>query len=524
MSGEDPTPDQIMELIRKKAEEYKNNSHQTKVTRNIHFYDLAPLPDNEYVQTLLEKITDHPAEQGEINSYLALLRSGKCNRLETAALIIRNYQSSNSLTISFDGMAPDHSRRLADLVDSWIDDPILESLDFSRFGAVSDFLKYEGPHFVEVAYRVLLKRNADPSGMDFYTMRLRDGEMTKLEVLGRLRYGKEGLRAGVPIRQLLFPYLELRISRIPFIGFTIAFLISLFRKFSILSRLNRLEEDILRLERDWKENRNHLLTRNATNHDFAYRSLSDLHQRFAVMHSTVLALEKKNTTREPNISPSGERPAKLPDSFYYYQENEFRGSREEIRNRQSVYLPYIKETKVITHETPLVDLGCGRGEWLELLKESMIPSMGVDGNESMIETCRQLNLHAAHTDIIKFLMDQKDNSLGAITGFHIVEHFDPVIRLQILQECRRILIDGGLLILETPNPENLRVGAYWFYFDPDHNRPIPPDSLRVMLEYSGFHVDKILRLHPIEDIDPGNPPLKELFNGALDYGVLAIKR
>lgn len=183
------------------------------------------------------------------------------------------------------------------------------------------------------------------------------------------------------------------------------------------------------------------------------------------------------------------------DEMYLAFENHFRGTREDIRERQKVYLPYIKQARAGTDNAPVLDVGCGRGEWLELLRENGYAAHGVDSNRSMIRLCREYGLDAVEADVIDFIRGQEANHFGAITGFHIVEHLPLKILLTLLDEARRVLHPKGLIMLETPNPENLMVGAFTFYHDPTHLRPITADALRFLLENRGFITTDIIKLH-----------------------------
>ncbi len=216
----------------------------------------------------------------------------------------------------------------------------------------------------------------------------------------------------------------------------------------------------------------------------------------------------------------------LLDTFYLAFENRFRGSREQIRERAKVYLPLMFEGGAGTEVAPIVDLGCGRGEWLELLKENGLLGRGIDLNRAMLNECKERGLDVVESDAIEYFHSLKDESIGAITGMHIVEHlpFDNVI--QLFDEARRILRSGGVLILETPNPENLMVGACNFYIDPTHIRPIPPLTIQFIAEARGFGKVSIMRLTEgrIGEAPPGTDPLvQQVFYTAPDYALVAYK-
>jgi SAM-dependent methyltransferase len=181
-------------------------------------------------------------------------------------------------------------------------------------------------------------------------------------------------------------------------------------------------------------------------------------------------------------------------NFYRAFEDRFRGSRELIKSRLRVYLPFVEPLRSYYDDAMALDLGCGRGEWLELLQEAGFDVQGVDLDNGMLAACRERDLNVQTCDAVDFLKELPDASRVVVTGFHIAEHI-PFPDLQVLvKESLRVLKPGGLLILETPNPENIVVGTSYFFIDPTHLRPIPPQLLSFLPEYYGFKRVKILRL------------------------------
>ena len=130
----------------------------------------------------------------------------------------------------------------------------------------------------------------------------------------------------------------------------------------------------------------------------------------------------------------------------------------------------------------VLDIGCGRGEFLSLLKRNNIATRGIDLNGAMVQEAKALDLDVLEGDAIAYLRSLPDNSLAAITGFHIVEHISFKELVSLFDTANRVLMPGGLVLFETPNPENLVVGACTFNYDPTHNKPLPPDYLRFIAE------------------------------------------
>jgi O-antigen chain-terminating methyltransferase len=215
------------------------------------------------------------------------------------------------------------------------------------------------------------------------------------------------------------------------------------------------------------------------------------------------------------------------DSFYVGFENRFRGPRNEIKRRVAFYLPFIRKARAGTAARPVLDVGCGRGEWMELLKENDLAVRGVDMNTAMVAQCKARGLEAQRDDAIAYLRSLRANSQGAVTGFHIIEHLGFETLLELFRQARRVLKPGGLVIFESPNCKNLIVGSCNFYIDPTHRNPVFPETAEFMLAAQGFEKIRIEYLSPIpNDFAAGSPELatlRELLYGPQDFGVIAYK-
>ncbi|MBU0761867.1 MAG: class I SAM-dependent methyltransferase, partial [Candidatus Altiarchaeota archaeon] len=221
-----------------------------------------------------------------------------------------------------------------------------------------------------------------------------------------------------------------------------------------------------------------------------------------------------------------EEEKRLLNSLYVSFEDRFRGSREDIALRGEVYIPYIKNAGVGKSKSPIVDIGCGRGEWLELLKSRGFVASGVDLNEVMVSESKKRGLDVEEMDALEYLKKQKNNSVGAVTGFHIVEHLPLSYLIRLFDECLRVLKKGGLVIFETPNPENIIIGASNFYTDPTHRNPIPSWTLAFLLENRGLKVNEIVKQKK-DKVNMEDNVLEDMFNTyfntSADYAVVASK-
>ncbi len=216
------------------------------------------------------------------------------------------------------------------------------------------------------------------------------------------------------------------------------------------------------------------------------------------------------------------------DALYISFEDQFRGTREDIKERLKVYLPLLKEKTIGTEQMPVLDVGCGRGEWLELLQEEGLLGQGVDINRVLVEQCRQRGFEVTESDALSYLRKLPERSIGAITGFHIIEHlpFDDLIKL--LDETTRVLKAGGVAIFETPNPQNVMVGSCNFYLDPTHRHPLPSPTLKFLAEARGLCRVQILDLHPYPTaFKVDGSELAERFNdffyGPQDYAMIGYR-
>jgi O-antigen chain-terminating methyltransferase len=184
------------------------------------------------------------------------------------------------------------------------------------------------------------------------------------------------------------------------------------------------------------------------------------------------------------------------DSEFDYSAFEafFRGPHEEIKKRLSVYLPLV-HLLPLESRTPALDIGCGRGEWLELLRESHISAIGIDSNHEFVNFCQNKGLNVDEYDLFSFVDNNSATKYSLITGFHLIEHIAPDRLTWFFNAVFGMLAPGGVLILETPNPENVTVGTCNFYIDPTHLRPVPPHLLNFLAVQAGFASPMIARLN-----------------------------
>jgi len=218
----------------------------------------------------------------------------------------------------------------------------------------------------------------------------------------------------------------------------------------------------------------------------------------------------------------------VPEDLYRRFEDAFRGDPEEIRTRLKVYIEFVQGHHLGTPAMPILDLGCGRGEWLDLLRAQGLCARGADSSALMVAQCRAAGLDVAEANLLDLLKELPDASVGMITMFHVVEHLPVVVLLEALRHSVRVLKPGGAVIFETPNPENLRVGAHTFYTDLTHRHPIPPETLRFLGEALGLTQVEIRRLHPeteaaLAESSELERRVNQVLYGPRDYALLGRK-
>ena len=211
--------------------------------------------------------------------------------------------------------------------------------------------------------------------------------------------------------------------------------------------------------------------------------------------------------------------------FYRAFEERFYAPRSTIKKLRQQYLPFVQPLAALYPGAATFDIGCGRGEWLELMQELGMSPFGVDLDAGMLQGCHELNLPAEQGDAVAYLQTLADNSQAVVTAFHVVEHISFEQLTKVVIESLRVLQPGGLLIMETPNPENIVVATRNFYLDPTHLRPIPSLLLSFLPEYHGFARVHTLRLQESSALHQCNDiSLIDVLGGVSpDYAVVAQK-
>lgn len=254
------------------------------------------------------------------------------------------------------------------------------------------------------------------------------------------------------------------------------------------------------------------------------------------MQQSLVDLFLREVRRNHPAPPDAEALASLPgldDDLYQALEDTFRGSFEDIQGRLRLYLADV--SGVVGSHGRVLDIGTGRGEWLELLAQAGISAYGVDTNAKAVARCHARGLDVVHADALQHIAAAPDASLAVITGFQFAEHIPFHALLDLVDHAARVLQPGGLLIFETPNPSNVLVGAATFYLDPTHERPLHPLFLQFLLSARGFSDVELRYLNPntsplewspefddaaVKPLQPILDRLNDILFGPQDFAVL----
>lgn len=419
--------------------------------------------------------------------------------------------------------------------------------------SIHQLLAYHDAAFIQVAYLSLLGRAPDQAGFEHYLRLLHEGH-SKAEILGALRDSEEGKAKGVQVDGLAMRARLARLFKKPVVGKLAAIAVAVAQLPATLRNQRRFEDHMVSVLGQVQENAraqserlrqalellaaeqdaifeqfDRRLTRHRTRMELLRGAVSTGRAKLSTLEQAS-RLQQRALDEARKAMASAAKEDHLLDGFYADFESRFRGPEEEIKKRQSVYLPVIEQAGAGTREAPVLDLGCGRGEWLGVLAAHGLVARGADLNRVFIKDNRARGLDVLEQDALACLRSLESGSMGAVTAFHLIEHLPFRTLIAIIDEALRVLKPGGVLIFETPNPSNLQVGACNFYLDPTHRNPIPSGLSVAMLELRGFQRVSVTELQPFPETElmtDGGKRVDAFLNrvmfGPQDYGVMGWK-
>lgn len=390
-------------------------------------------------------------------------------------------------------------------------------------------------------YPLVLKRAADDAGYLQYSRWLAKGT-SALEIFFSLCASQEAKQVGVQIQGFglgPFLYQVSRVARRLKLGFITRYWMikyeallkqKVLRQTSSRHRLFDSPTVSRELQQTWA-----LLQNNIHQVETLVERYHTLQKQYHVLQKSYAMLQAKQTyvsasaelskeDVEPRVAISPDLAAAI-EAYYVSFEDVHRGSTEQIQAGLNDYQVVIDG--LVHRHVPALDLGCGRGEWLRWLRERGINAKGVDSNAVMVRLCQAQGLAVSMGDVLSALRAQASHSLSMVSAFHVIEHLPFEVLFAMVQEIHRVLVPGGLMILETPNPENILVGSHTFYHDFSHQAPITPTSIEFLAQYHGFVSTEILRRNPYprDARVLGSDPLTERVNGHLcgpqDFALIA---
>lgn len=403
----------------------------------------------------------------------------------------------------------------------------------------------EDPSFVAVAYRFILGRPVDDHALVDLATRLEGGHLTRSELACALARSPEGLARRAAVRGGRIECFLRTIRRVPGLRGLVLMGVRVARLVRAVRHVDSRFAEALERDSDIVADANTallavrdrltLLERNVLRVGETAAEALGAAEEFAATRLALIDDLRNDRRTIPTVagygSPGAANACTLPpglDAFYLAFENRFRGSREVILDRQRRYVSMVGGSEPVRSGAPVLDVGCGRGEWLRLLADAGASVRGVDLNSAMVEAARSAGFAAECGDGIALLERALPGTLGAVSAFHVVEHFGFVELVRFLDATYAALAENGVVLLETPNPENLVVGACTFHVDPTHVRPLPPAFLAFLLEQRGFSNVRIIRSDKDCDLSRAAAPyspegIEDWFRAPPDYAVFAIR-
>ncbi len=545
-------------------------------------YDASNIPawflfggtDDEFIERSYRLILNRPPSSADISHHKGVLSAGTLSR---AKWVLGVADSPESMADANPAMA--HVRRLASAELAW--QSVLASAELDRRNAV-DLGGGTDDEFIELSYKLILNRSPSPTDIADHKAALAEGTLSRAEWLLGVADSPELMASANPamahVRRLASAELAWqRALASAELNKQSAFAPLIRSPFSrILSKLKSIASfGAARQPQTLREGMNDIRTNSVAQLSHIASELQTLRSALAdhlsltregvndvratsADHLSLIGSELQ-TLREglsdvlrtayhnyrvrrcynggdtPFPVRSSHSPADLPEAVRRRELNltkqrilteldrRYRGSDEALKAQLEFYLPHIEEIRGLG---PVIDVGCGRGIFLEKMRDHQIDAIGLEINEDHIEECRRNKLDVRQIDALEFMHRSEANKWGAITLFHVIEHLDFDALVAVLTAAYRVLAPGGIVLMETPNSENLYVSTYMFNVDPTHVKPITYQYISTVLDVLGFECERLPVSASLHDDDGGqtsNRHLNYLLSVSANLSVVARK-
>jgi len=374
-----------------------------------------------------------------------------------------------------------------------------------------ELMLFNDEEFIRNLYYKLLKRSPDPEGFKFYLNLLREGRRTKEDIITMIRASEEGKKIGVNLKGYRKKRLKYILSYAPIFGSFFRAFFSLLKLPTTLSefrdlyfRLNEQNSVVFEIKKELDCLKSKIKEVNKKKENTLFVppvyevEVSYLGSAIESLKTFNLAFKKDDYHKD--------------DYFYLMFENVFY-NHFVVKEKQKIYVKYIKPVK------KWLDIGCGRGEFLEILKKEGIEVEGVEINTLECDFLRKKGYKVYNTDAISFLKKIDKATYDGISAIQVIEHMNPKDLKKMLQLIYEKLPSGGKVLIETVNPI-ANTGLGLFYVDITHKRPIPSYTLAFLLEWLGFKDLKIIYTSPV----PKEYQTSVMEKNYQDYAIIGCKK
>lgn len=473
---------------------------------------LLALNNSGLIIALYQTVLGREPEQIEIDNGLLFLTGAGIHKLDLIDTIL----ASNE--------ARERAVRLKGLSGHRMLLRIRRAIFKSSYVNIRSLLQYNNIDFVAVLYRTVLRREPDAEAIANGVKFLSKFGNHKIDLITSVVKSEEAKRYNVKIKGLKTRKFLLRckreIYRTPVLGYFVRWLVNMVM---LPRRMNYMVTSIESLQSDQNEK---------------YTDLTEQVTQFASLTDS-LSLEiagvisKLDAEKQASEQQAVKNKAILDDFYVGYNENLLPDSRESVKNGVQIYVDRLNSIYPVSERENLVvvDLGCGECEWVELLRENQYGAIGVDSNSRVVSKVRNTLplIPIVESGALEYLRSCEDNSVDVLTSFHMVEHLELMELMELLRECKRVLKDDGILIAETPNPQNIMIATYYFNLDPTHKKPIPHELLSFIIQNAGFKKTETVFRNPL-NFEPyeyrADDPIKDIvfrFNLEQAYAIWAVK-